>query len=445
MLAVSVMRAAYADNGLALQLQQLNNLQLRTTDNLWQRMRAGFILNHQQSKEVQYWEKRYSNPKYFNIIMQNAAPYLYFVLSELERRGMPAELALIPIVESTYNPNAVSPAAISTGMWQFLASSGKRFGMTVNSDLDERKDIIKSTRGAIAYLQYLHDLFASWELAIAAYNWGEGNINNALNNTASRNFYDLDVRDVTHQYVPKVIALASIIENPGKFGITLTQLPNQPYFAVIKPPQAVTLRDFLSQSRLDETVNKKLNPQYSSSDYLVQPTQRLLLPLHEQAIYLSSIGMPLTAVSAQSTDIVTGNLTPEDPAIPDSNINDAITQLAQGIPGSIANNTQQQGTPSNTANSTHDAVNDLLASSAMATKPEEPSAKAAATHPVNKPPVPASEKQHISYFSYIVVSGDTLYSIAKRFTLSLAVIRADNQLTGNTVRLKQKLLIRSSS
>ena len=198
-------------------------------------MSDGFALDHSETKEVKYWEKRYGSPKYFNIIMQNAAPYLYFVVTEMERRGIPTELALIPIVESTYNPNAVSPAAISTGMWQFVSSSGKRFGMIQNSDLDERKDIVKSTRAAITYLQYLHDMFGSWELAIAAYNWGEGNINTAVNNSSSRNFYDLDVRDVTHQYVPKVIALANIIQNPRKFGVKLSNLPNQPYFAIINP------------------------------------------------------------------------------------------------------------------------------------------------------------------------------------------------------------------
>ena len=218
--------AVHADN-LALQMQQINQSNLRYEDDFWQRMRSGFALNHKETKEVKYWEKRYSNPKYFNIIMQNAAPYIYFVVTEMERRGIPSELALIPIVESTYNPNAVSPTGISTGMWQFLNGSGKRFGMTINSDLDERKDILNSTRGAIAYLQYLYDLFGSWELAIAAYNWGEGNINNALNASSSRNLYDLDVRDVTHQYVPKIIALANIIQNPRKFGITLTNLPNK--------------------------------------------------------------------------------------------------------------------------------------------------------------------------------------------------------------------------
>jgi membrane-bound lytic murein transglycosylase D len=464
----SALFASRADN-IALTMQQLNQSPIRADSNLWQRMSDGFALDHSETKEVKYWEKRYSSPKYFNIIMQNAAPYLYFVVTEMERRGIPTELALIPIVESTYNPNAVSPAAISTGMWQFVSSSGKRFGMIQNSDLDERKDIVKSTRAAITYLQYLHDMFGSWELAIAAYNWGEGNINTAVNNSSSRNFYDLDVRDVTHQYVPKVIALANIIQNPRKFGIKLTSLPNQPYFAMVNPQSPLKITDFMTMSNLSPALNKKLNPQYNSTSYSVSPTQRLLLPVSNQPTYLAALGSSTiyapAPVSAPIDPVVTAsNATSSDnsnSAAINNNSSDGIAALAAAstVGSNQANNTDAAPTTvgsdpigneaaiklsdnqaakaaaspkatDNVSNGNQATVNDLLGGTSTA---------AAAKSTNNN-----SDSKN-GFTNYVVVSGDTLYSIAKRFAVPAEKIKADNQMVDNNVKLNQVLLIRTGS
>lgn len=460
----SALFASRADN-IALTMQQLSQSPMRTDSNLWQRMNDGFALDHSETKEVKYWEKRYSSPKYFNIIMQNAAPYLYFVVTEMERRGIPTELALIPIVESTYNPNAVSPAAISTGMWQFVSSSGKRFGMIQNSDLDERKDIVKSTRAAITYLQYLHDMFGSWELAIAAYNWGEGNINTAVNNSSSRNFYDLDVRDVTHQYVPKVIALANIIQNPRKFGIKLTNLPNQPYFAIVNPQAPLKVTDFMTMSNLSPALNKKLNPQYNSTSYSVSPTQRLLLPVSNQPTYLAAIGASANytpaPVSQQVDPVITASSsTPSNnnsnPVTNNDNSSDGIAVLAaaSSVSNNQTNNTatvpssaspdpigdeaaiklsdSQTAAPkiaTNTSNN-QNMVNDLLGGTSTT----------AATKSAN-----SNADSKNGFTNYVVVSGDTLYSIAKRFSVPAEKIKADNQMVDNNVKLNQVLLIRTGS
>lgn len=465
----SALFASRADN-IALTMQQLSQSPMRTDSNLWQRMNDGFALDHSETKEVKYWEKRYSSPKYFNIIMQNAAPYLYFVVTEMERRGIPTELALIPIVESTYNPNAVSPAAISTGMWQFVSSSGKRFGMIQNSDLDERKDIVKSTRAAITYLQYLHDMFGSWELAIAAYNWGEGNINTAVNNSSSRNFYDLDVRDVTHQYVPKVIALANIIQNPRKFGIKLTNLPNQPYFAIVNPQAPLKITDFMTMSNLSPTLNKKLNPQYNSTSYSVSPAQRLLLPVSNQPTYLAALGSninytPAPIITAPMDPVVTAsNATSSDnsnSAATNNNSSDGIAALAaaSSVSNNQVNNTDSGATTAgsdpigdeaaiklsdnqaaqataspkateNVSNGNQATVNDLLGGTSTAT--------------VAKSTNNNSDSKN-GFTNYVVVSGDTLYSIAKRFAVPAEKIKADNQMVDNNVKLNQVLLIRTGS
>ena len=461
----SALFASRADN-LALSMQQLNQSPIRADSNLWQRMSDGFALDHSETKEVKYWEKRYGSPKYFNIIMQNAAPYLYFVVTEMERRGIPTELALIPIVESTYNPNAVSPAAISTGMWQFVSSSGKRFGMIQNSDLDERKDIVKSTRAAITYLQYLHDMFGSWELAIAAYNWGEGNINTAVNNSSSRNFYDLDVRDVTHQYVPKVIALANIIQNPRKFGIKLTNLPNQPYFAIVNPQAPLKITDFMTMSNLSPALNKKLNPQYNSTSYSVSPAQRLLLPVSNQPTYLAALGSNVNYTPAPITSPIDPVVTASNTASADNsnsvannnNNNDGIAALAAASTVS-SNQNNDTSAAAQTATSS-DPIGDEAAIKLSDNQTASASPKVAA-------PASNSNQTMVSdllgggtteaksansnsdsksgFTNYVVVSGDTLYSIAKRFAVPAEKIKADNQMVDNNVKLNQVLLIRTGS
>ncbi len=450
------------------QLQQQNNLSARNEANLWDRMRDGFKLDHTETKEVKYWEKRYGSPKYFNIIMQNAAPYLYFVVSEMERRGVPTELALIPIVESTYNPQAVSPAAISTGMWQFVSSSGKRFGMTQNSDIDERKDIVKSTRAAITYLIYLHDMFGSWELAIAAYNWGEGNIYNAMTSSGSKNFYDLDVRDVTRQYVPKVIALANIIQNPGKFGIKLTNLNNSPYFGIIQPPVPTSLKDIISTASVSPDQFKKLNPQFASNSYVANQSQRVLLPLNNQNTYLASIGKnPQQSVVPPVVDDNAAQMAAIDlNQAPANNINaapsqpDGINQLANNFSD---NSTTSAATNTTVNNSTTAAVGaTTTATVTISNNDNSKSNTSTAKEPqtqindllndnnqmntvkVANTAVAAGETNNTNFINYTVVSGDTLYSIARKFSIPVETIKSDNQLPDNTVKLSQILKIRSN-
>ena len=446
----SIIFSAKADD-LSAQMQQINATPVQNEDLLWQRMRDGFMLNHNETKEVKYWEKRYGSPKYFNIIMQNAAPYLYFVVTEMQRRGVPTELALIPIVESTYNPNEVSPAAISTGMWHFVSSSGKRFGLVQNSDLDERKDIVKSTRAAINYLIYLHDMFGSWELAIAAYNWGEGNINNAVKGANSYNFYDLDVRDVTKQYVPKVIALANIIQNPAKFGIKLTPLKNQPYFAIINPQTPLSVNQFMDMSNLSPVINKKINPQYNSTAYVVNPAQRLLLPVSNQATYLASIGgnTPVNNSSAMplaTAPIVDGMTTTDNnnsstgatangaaPTTAATSSDGIVALAAAGTVSTATSASNNNNPPAATSNSTTVSSQPAQSSTSVTDLLDDSGAANTSVATTSGNTV------------YTVASGDTLYSISKKFNVPMTQIASDNQLTDNTVKLNQKLIIRNAN
>ncbi|RTK97592.1 MAG: LysM peptidoglycan-binding domain-containing protein [Neisseriaceae bacterium] len=406
-LCIASMPLVRADD-LANNAQMLNASPMYQNDDLWQRMRDGFALNHKETPEVKYWEKKYSSPKYFNIIMKNAYPYLYFVVGEMERRGIPTELALVPIVESTYNPNAVSPTGISTGMWQFLTGSGKRFGMNINSQLDERQDIVKSTRGAVAYFQYLYGLFGSWELAIAAYNWGEGNINNAVNKAGSKDYYELDVRDVTKQYVPKVIALANIIQNPSKFGITLIDMPNKPYFAIAYPDAPIKVADFVSQANMSAELNKKLNPHFKSSSYLVK-NEYILAPIGNNP-FANNISQPVYATDTSE----------KQPSTSNNDIDPLGSLIAANSDADI----------SSLNNNSSAAINILNEDNFVPT--------------MRQTSAPLEITSSGSFTNYKVSQGDTLYSIARKFSVSVDQLKSDNNISDNGLSLEQTLKIRNN-
>lgn len=273
----------------------LNNSNSQQFNDIWSRLRSGFKLSHPQNSKVQYYEKRYTkNLSAFNRLLKNAIPYLYFILSEIERNGLPTELALIPGIESSYNPLVTRPTDAYAGMWQFEPGTGRRFNLLQNGDLDERRDIVKSTRSALNYLNYLHLMFHQWDIAIGAYNWGEGGMYRAILDSGMQlgkvSYTDLELRQITADYVPKIIALASIIENPEKFGVKLESAPNQPYFAILNLGTNTKLSDVNKLSSIDQQTFAQLNPQYKNPDYSLNTKNNILLPQINQTIYYASIG-----------------------------------------------------------------------------------------------------------------------------------------------------------
>ena len=208
-------------------------------DDLWVRIQAGLTMNLDQShpritSELN-WYKR--NKSYFTRVSKRAEPYLYFIVKEAETRQVPLELALMPVVESAYDPFAYSPAGAS-GLWQFMPATGRHYGLNQNWWYDGRRDVVASTRAALDYMNSLYKMFGDWELALAAFNSGPGRVQNAINKNRKAgkptNFWALDLPAETTAYVPKLIALAKVIRNPKKYGITLTPVPNKPYFAKVK-------------------------------------------------------------------------------------------------------------------------------------------------------------------------------------------------------------------
>ncbi|MEO7495466.1 MAG: transglycosylase SLT domain-containing protein, partial [Massilia sp.] len=235
---------------------------------LWGRIRTGYAIpdidNQLVTKHVTWYSTR---PDYIARTSARASRYLYHVVQELEKRGMPTELALLPIIESAFNPQAYS-SANAAGMWQFVPGTGKDFNLKQNMFKDERRGVLTSTDAALSYLQKLYGMFGDWQLALAAYNWGEGNVQRAIkqNQAAGKGTDFESLADLmpaeTRNYVPKLQAVKNIIANPAQYGVSLPAIDNQPYFTAVDKTSDIdlTIAAQLAEMSLDDF--KALNPQF---------------------------------------------------------------------------------------------------------------------------------------------------------------------------------------
>ena len=238
---------------------------------------------------VQEREQWYVNrPDYIERMTARSSKYLYHIVEELERRGMPTELALLPFIESAFNPQAVSSARAS-GMWQFMPRTGKDFDLKQNAFRDDRRDVLASTRAALDYLQRLYGMFGDWHLALAAYNWGEGNVGKAVNHNQKAGqaiaYTDLRMPAETRLYVPKLQAMKNLVANPQDKGIQLPSIPNHPYFQTVPLPRDmdVALVARLAEVPLEDF--KALNPSAHRPVLLAGGTSQILLPWDNAEIF----------------------------------------------------------------------------------------------------------------------------------------------------------------
>ncbi len=260
---------------------------------LWDRIRRGYAMPDLDNNLVRDREQWYSSrPDYMFRMTERSRKYLFHIVEELEMRSMPSELALLPFIESAFNPQAVSGAK-AAGIWQFMPATGKYFELKQNVFRDDRRDVLASTRAALDYLQKLHRMFGDWHLALAAYNWGEGNVSRAIRNKKQAglpySYEDINMPMETRLYVPKLQAVKNIVLNPGAFQSRLPLIENHPYF------QSVTLRrdiDVVVAARLAEiTVEdfKALNPSIHRPVILAAGTPQILLPWDNAEVFQSNL------------------------------------------------------------------------------------------------------------------------------------------------------------
>ena len=256
---------------------------------LWDRIRRGFAMPDLEHDLVQEREQWYSTrPDYILRMTQRSSKYLFHIVEELERRGMPTELALLPYIESAFNPQAISSAK-AAGMWQFMPATGTYFDLKQNAFRDDRRDVLASTRAALDYLQKLHGMFGDWHLALAAYNWGEGSVGRAIarNQKAGLGvkYTDLNMPAETRLYVPKLQAVKNIVAHPNAFQTELPLIENHPYFQSVEMRHDIDVALAARLADIDESDFRALNPSLHKPVILAAGTPLILLPWDNAKVF----------------------------------------------------------------------------------------------------------------------------------------------------------------
>jgi membrane-bound lytic murein transglycosylase D len=252
-------------------------------EDLWGRLRDGFALPHTSNARIEPQLNWYrNNPRYLDRVFDRADPYLYYILEQLEARDMPNEIALLPVVESAFDPFAYSHGR-AAGLWQFIPGTGKRFGLKQDWWYDGRRDVLASTGAALDYLEYLHKTFdGDWMLALAAYNSGEGTVLNALrrNRKAGKatDFWALDLPKETRVYVPKLLALSILVKDPAAHGLVLQEIPNESRIAEVETGGQLDLAVAARLAEIPLEDLYKLNPGFNRWATAPQGPHRLVLP-----------------------------------------------------------------------------------------------------------------------------------------------------------------------
>jgi membrane-bound lytic murein transglycosylase D len=272
-------------------------------DDLWKRVSAGYGLPMEDNERVQRFIEKYVNyPASLRKIARNATPYLYHIVEEVEKRGMPLEIALLPAIESLYQPIARSHKS-AVGIWQFMSATGGEYGLVQNSWYDGRRDIIKSTTAALDYLQSLHQSFDyDWLLALAAYNTGPGNVRKAIKRNRARgkstDFWSLRLPRETREYVPKLLALSEIVANHQYYGLDLQAIANRPYFERVYVGR-LQIDLFLAArlAGLSLSKFKQLNPGHKRKETSPMGSHYIVLPVETVQLFKQRLDRVLARMS----------------------------------------------------------------------------------------------------------------------------------------------------
>jgi membrane-bound lytic murein transglycosylase D len=260
---------------------------------LWDRIRRGYAMPDLENDLVHERERWYaSRPDYIERMTERSSKYLFHIVEELERRNMPTELALLPFIESAFNPQAVSSAK-AAGMWQFMPATGKHFELKQNAFRDDRRDVLASTRAALDYLQKLHGMFGDWHLALAAYNWGEGSVSRAIEKNRKAGlgtgYEDLKMPAETRLYVPKLQAVKNIVSAPQALGTTLPVIENHPYFQSVDITRDIDVAVAARLANVEIEDFKALNPSAHRPVILAAGTPQILLPWDNAATFRANL------------------------------------------------------------------------------------------------------------------------------------------------------------
>jgi membrane-bound lytic murein transglycosylase D len=386
---------------------------------LFERIRMGFSLDDFiDHPSIDREEAAFANkPDFLDRTFRRGERYLYYIVSELEARQMPLELALLPVVESAFNPVALSTSQ-AAGLWQFIPSTGLRFGLKQNTYYDGRRDIVESTRAALDYLQYLNNEFdGDWLLAIAAYNTGEANVARAMRRNESKglptDFFSLDLARETEAYVPKLLAMRRIVADPAKHGLKFGTLQNEPYFVKVDVGGQIDLAVAASLADMPQEDFLALNPGFKHRYTDPNGPHQLLIPVASEEKFLQKLA---ALPSSQRIPVVYYRV----------RSGDTITKIAQRYGMTIT----ELRTLNNLKTQSVKPGQELLLRS---------SSKTTALASIETRSITASKST--SSKIHTIVKGDTLWSIAKRYGVDPTVLASTNSLKKNAIQIGQKLKI----
>jgi membrane-bound lytic murein transglycosylase D len=400
-------------------------------DDLFDRMRSGFTLDEVQENAVDQQLAFYvNNPDYLNRVFARSQRYLYHIVSEVEARGMPLEFALLPVVESAYEPFAYSPSR-AAGLWQFIPETGRRFGLKQDWWYDGRRDVVESTRAALDYLEIIHDqLNGDWLLAIAAYNSGEFGVMRAVDRNKRlglpTDFWHLKLPAETRAYVPKLLAMKRIMADPEKYGLHFEPIPNEPYFAVIDTGSQIDLKVAANLAGITFEELANLNPGYNRWATDPDGPHRLLVPLdNADALEAAMKQLP----DEKRVRFVNRDVRKREKLIAIA----AEFGTSVAVIAKLNNLKGNRVTPGQTLRIPQD-------SNVLPVKVANAAAR------VDRPVLAMSRHGHTRHGTHRVRGGDSLWSIARRNGMDVATLASLNGLAPNAPLMRgQRLIIRASA
>lgn len=265
---------------------------------IWERIRRGYAMPQLKGKRVERALRQYArHPHYVEQVAGRAGKYLYHIAEEVEKRGMPTELVLLPFVESAFQPEALSYAK-AAGLWQFMPATGSLYSLKQNLWRDDRRDVMESTRAALDYFERLYKMFGDWHLALAAYNWGEGSVLKAVRTAKRRgkkaDYSSLRMPYETSMYVPKLLAIKEIISNPEKYGVQLPEIDNEPYFVRVTKSRDIDLETAASLAEMEVEEFRKLNPGFNLPVIVASHNAAILLPRENVEVFVNNLASWVT-------------------------------------------------------------------------------------------------------------------------------------------------------
>lgn len=397
---------------------------MSTPADLWDRIRRGFAMPDLDTDLVRDREQYYvTRPDYLQRMTERSRLYLFHIVEELELRGMPTELALLPYIESAFNPQAVSSAK-AAGMWQFMPATGRDFDLTQNIFRDDRRDVLDSTRAALDYLQKLHNMFGDWHLALAAYNWGEGSVGRAIARNRSAGlgtgYLDLKMPNETRYYVPKLQAVKNIVARPESFGAALPLIENHPFFDTveIKHDIDIDLAAQLAEVRLEDF--KALNPSQRKPVIFATGTPQVLLPWDNATTFKRNLEKhDPTKLASWTAWVAPSNISSREAASRVS-MNEAEFRSLNGIPSGMM----------------------LKAGSTLLVPRADDAPRAAPSQVVNNAQVAYVPEVVLKRFTVRARKGDSIEQVAARYDVPAATVAGWNRTRANaTLKPGQSVVV----